>query len=251
MSFGTFIRSSTMSSLVLKMPVSLQWRILNAKSCTNTLLAGGATSSFRGLSGALYAASRQATEYEPNLHNTKSRSKRYSSPSVASTFIQEFQRAKIPFTALGTLIFEKKCARFSYDQILGRNREKMFALYMSIDDIKKPDESSAGLDKTSSWQKQIPSHASWRSEFAAARYCSYKVYLIWEALYHNSPVFREIMKDDEKCEDHLERNHIESCILWLLLGTLFDGGYLDCEYVSKLPDPMIYTFIKDSQVAAV
>ncbi|KAK6337091.1 hypothetical protein TWF718_009877 [Orbilia javanica] len=99
----------------------------------------------------------------------------------------------------------------NHDKILGKHGGKIGDLSESLKDIKEPKEGSDYLDETSSYEAQISSSAPWRSEFAADRYRSYKVYMIWEALYHRSPVFRKAMKGEERREGRLERNRTESC----------------------------------------
>ncbi|KAF3314193.1 hypothetical protein TWF173_005056 [Orbilia oligospora] len=169
--------------------------------------------------------------------------------SVASTFIQEFQTAKIPFTAPGKLKLQKSCQQFSYAQIFEPDSLADNRGYELVHNIfKEFNKGPADIEEehlyiTCMWEKFRSSPAPWRSEFAWRRYQTYKIYTMWEALYYRSTIFRKFIEDEENSSQMLytRKDRLESCPLWLMLDSFYYWGMVNREDVDKLPDPLVYT----------
>ncbi|KAK6506445.1 hypothetical protein TWF506_011355 [Arthrobotrys conoides] len=172
----------------------------------------------------------------------------YSTPprSVASTFVQEFQTAKIRFTTPGKLKLQTSCQPFSYPQIFEPEKfadNYRYELLQNI--VKEINKGPADIEEeylyvTCMWEKFRLSPALWRSEYAWRRYQRHKIYTMWEALYYRSTIFRDLIEDEESSSQmiYTEEDNLESCPLWLMLDSFYYWGMVDREDVDRLPDPL-------------
>ncbi|KAF3208205.1 hypothetical protein TWF679_007845 [Orbilia oligospora] len=83
----------------------------------------------------------------------------------------------------------------------------------------------------------VSSARQWRSRQAYDICISFKVYKVWEALYTNSNIFRQLIDDQEKdC-----RNFSRCCMalqpLWLWLKLVVEEGLVERGDVDQLPEP--------------
>ncbi|KAK6535628.1 hypothetical protein TWF694_002083 [Orbilia ellipsospora] len=167
---------------------------------------------------------------------------------ASSTFIHEFERAKIPFTPAGIRILEQACTDFTHDEIFNPTSLDTYELYYLIsaqvpensDDKKPIKEDKNGKERSKSPRNFM------RDRLARERYERYKVYLIWEALYHHSPMFRTLLEYEEAQQDTctpialIGTESLENCGVWMLLGHFYRWGMLERESVDGLPDPILY-----------
>ncbi|KAK6520135.1 hypothetical protein TWF506_000420 [Arthrobotrys conoides] len=97
-----------------------------------------------------------------------------------------------------------------------------------------------------------PQKSAWRSEDHYELYLDYKVYKIWEALYAESEIFKNIIDQEEaSARDYIKYNYpgvdaMQNQDLWKWLQHLFVGGMLAREDVEHLPDPKPNLGVKTS-----
>ncbi|KAF3917554.1 hypothetical protein AA313_de0202123 [Arthrobotrys entomopaga] len=151
---------------------------------------------------------------------------------VSSVIVSEFAKANIRCTNEGVKMFEEAYS-MSPPAILSDSYE----LWRRFHDAWM----QSGIAFASLSSLHGHSRSPWRSNEQAFSICmDSKVYIMWEALYSSSPVFRGLIDQEEHYAEEFSRRGrklIESR-LWRWMYLLINDGIVNREDIENLPNPV-------------
>ncbi|KAK6340077.1 hypothetical protein TWF730_001850 [Orbilia blumenaviensis] len=152
-------------------------------------------------------------------------------PSVATTIVTELQKANVRCTKIGIEILEEIYAEYTCSEVLAYDQSYDLWDIMAVAAVGNPNSLSA-FDLNTSKVRQ------WRSEDALDLWLDYKTYKLWEALYKNSTIFKDMIDYEEQDFVNFHRPSITSQELWIWMTRIIREGIVDREDVDNLPEVM-------------
>ncbi|KAF3180725.1 hypothetical protein TWF788_006750 [Orbilia oligospora] len=169
------------------------------------------------------------TVVSPRIPHLQHRHLRQKSIPVAANIISEFRKANVRCTPSGEKIFKQ-----TYAKAPANTFSCSWELYSPLWTTTRGEDTPDSLCYRN---LNVSSARQWRSRQAYDICISFKVYKVWEALYTNSNIFRQLIDDQEKdC-----RNFSRCCMalqpLWLWLKLVVEEGLVERGDVDQLPEP--------------